>query len=56
MENVPQLMNQAIYARFKENLSKAGYRISDGVVACSDFEVPQISPSISYASILIGQH
>ena len=41
MENVPQLMDRPIYGRFKRALTDAGYTVSDGVISCADFGVPQ---------------
>ena len=41
MENVPQLMDKAIYHKFKRELTDAGYKIADGVISCTDFGVPQ---------------
>ena len=41
MENVPQLMDKPIYNKFKHELADAGYSISDGVISCADFGVPQ---------------
>lgn len=41
MENVPQLMAKSIYKAFKCQLTDAGYKVSDGIVSCARFGVPQ---------------
>lgn len=41
MENVPHLIKKPIYEKFKRDLTNAGYKISDGVVSCADYGVPQ---------------
>ena len=41
MENVPQLMDKPIYNKFKRELADTGYKVSDGVISCAHFEVPQ---------------
>ena len=41
MENVPQLMDEPIYVKFKQALEAVGYKISDAIVSCARFGVPQ---------------
>ena len=41
MENVPRLIQLPVYRRFKQKLIKAGYQISDGLLLCAEFGVPQ---------------
>lgn len=41
MENVPRLLRMPIYKSFKSKLADAGYKVSDGIVSCSEFGVPQ---------------
>ena len=41
MENVPQLMDRRIYGKFKQALEAADYKISDAIVSCAQFGVPQ---------------
>lgn len=41
MENVPGLMRSEIYKQMRQELSEAGYLISDGVLQVADFGVPQ---------------
>ena len=53
MENVPQLLDKPIYNNFKRELADAGYRVSDGVISCADFGVPQSrSRLVMFASLL----
>ena len=55
MENVPRLMDQPIYNKFKLVLANAGYKISDGVVSCSDFGVPQTRRRLILLASLLGK-
>ena len=41
MENVPQLMGKPVYETFKRQLTDVGYHISDGILSCAYFGVPQ---------------
>ncbi len=41
MENVPALRKKEIYYSFKDTLRKLGYHVSDGIVHCEYFGVPQ---------------
>ena len=54
MENVPRLTAQPIYDKFKRTLSVAGYKISDGVVSCGDFGVPQTRRRLVLLASLLG--
>jgi DNA (cytosine-5)-methyltransferase 1 len=40
-ENVPDLLNHAVHARFVRALESAGYRVSESIVKCADYGVPQ---------------
>ncbi len=53
MENVPQLKNKPIYKAFTRELENAGYVVSDGIVSCAQFGVPQSrSRLVMLASLL----
>ena len=54
MENVPGLMRTKIYGSFKKKLSEAGYEVSDGLVACSGFGVPQTRKRLVMLASLLG--
>ena len=54
MENVPQLRNQTIYIKFKQKLMKAGYHVSDDVLSCADFGVPQNRRRLVLLASLLG--
>jgi len=41
MENVPGLRKEDVYLRFKDSLSNMGYHITDGIVQCEYFGIPQ---------------
>lgn len=41
MENVPALMKEQIYRKFKDTLKSLGYWVDDGIVPCEHFGVPQ---------------
>ncbi len=41
MENVPQLTKQKIYKEFKASLQNEGYFLSEKIVHCQDYGVPQ---------------
>ncbi len=55
MENVPRLMAQPIYDNFKSTLADAGYQVSDGVVSCADFGVPQTRRRLLLLASLMGK-
>ncbi len=55
MENVPQLMDKPIYNRFKRELAYAGYRVSDGVISCAHFGVPQSRSRLVMLASLLGE-
>lgn len=55
MENVPQIQNKPIYAKFKRTLKKAGYEISDGTVSCLDFGVPQNRKRLIMLASVLGK-
>ena len=55
MENVPQLMGKPIYNNFKRELADAGYRVSDGVISCADFGVPQSRSRLVMLASLLGR-
>jgi len=55
MENVPRLMKQPIYESFKQVLHGAGYRISDRIVDCSEFGVPQSRRRLVMFASLLGE-
>ncbi len=41
MENVPTLKKKSIYQHFVKALKSSGYKVSDAIVACEHFGVPQ---------------
>ena len=41
MENVPELIKQTIYKNFKTSLQQEGYFVSENIVCCQDYGVPQ---------------
>ena len=41
MENVPKLQQQEVFVQFKATLESLGYGVSDAVVNCADYGVPQ---------------
>lgn len=41
MENVPELVRHEVHRRFLETLAEAGYRVSERVVECTDYGIPQ---------------
>lgn len=41
MENVPSLMKEQIYRKFKDALKELGYWVEDGIVPCEHLGVPQ---------------
>ena len=41
MENVPQLIKQEVYKAFKVSLQQKGYFISENIIRCKDYGVPQ---------------
>ena len=55
MENVPQLMDKPIYNKFKRALADAGYSISDEVISCADFGVPQTRSRLVMLASLLGR-
>ena len=55
MENVPQLMKKPIYQSFKHRLVEAGYQVSDGVLSCDLFGVPQSRSRLVMLASLLGQ-
>lgn len=55
MENVPQLMDEPIYHKFKHELTEAGYKITDAVLSCSDFGVPQRRCRLVMLASLLGE-
>ena len=55
MENVPQLMKKPIYKAFKRGLADGGYQISDGVLSCSQFGVPQSRSRLVMLASLSGR-
>ena len=54
MENVPRLINKPIYEKFKRTLNDAGYTVSDSVVNCSDYGVPQTRRRLVMFASLFG--
>ena len=54
MENVPQLMDEPIYDMFKRALADAGYYVSDGIVSCAQFGVPQRRRRLVMLASLLG--
>ena len=54
MENVPQLMGNPIYHKFKHELTDAGYNIADGIISCADFGVPQKRRRLVMLASLLG--
>ena len=54
MENVPQLMGNPIYHKFKHELTEAGYNIADGIISCADFGVPQKRRRLVMLASLLG--
>lgn len=54
MENVPQLMGNPIYHKFKHELTGAGYNIADGIISCADFGVPQKRRRLVMLASLLG--
>ena len=55
MENVPQLRNKPIYQKFKRELVNAKYQISDAVISCADFGVPQSRRRLVMLASLLGR-
>ena len=55
MENVPPLRNKSIYQNFKRKLADAGYQISDGILSCADFWVPQRRRRLIMLASLLGR-
>lgn len=55
MENVPQLMNKPIYNKFKRALTGAGYHVSDAIVSCAQFGVPQSRRRLVMLASLLGR-
>ena len=55
MENVPQLMDEPIYDEFKQALIVAGYKVSDDIVSCAQFGVPQRRRRLVMLSSLLGR-
>ena len=55
MENVPQLMGKSIYDKFKRELTDVGYKVSDGVLSCAQFGVPQSRSRLVMLASLLGQ-
>ena len=55
MENVPRLTAQPIYDEFKRALDVAGYEISDDVVSCAEFGVPQTRRRLVLLASLLGK-
>lgn len=55
MENVPQLIKKPIYEKFKRDLTNAGYKISDGIISCADYGVPQPRRRLIMLASLLGE-
>jgi DNA (cytosine-5)-methyltransferase 1 len=55
MENVPQLIEKPIYNQFKCELVNAGYSVSDGIISCADFGVPQSRSRLVMLASLFGE-
>ena len=55
MENVPQLMDKPIYNKFKHKLVNTGYSVSDGVISCAHFGVPQSRSRLVMLASLLGR-
>ena len=55
MENVPQLMDKPIYDEFKKVLTDAGYKVSDDIVSCAQFGVPQRRRRLVMLASLLGR-
>ncbi len=55
MENVPKLIKQPVYREFKRRLSNVGYHISEDIVACSRFGVPQSRRRLVMLGSLLGK-
>jgi len=54
MENVPALRNKEIYRGFRNALKRLGYWVTDGVVSCEDFGVPQRRRRLVLLASLLG--
>ena len=55
MENVPQIQKKEIYIKFKKSLKKSGYHITEKVVLCSDFGVPQSRRRLVFFASMLGE-
>ena len=55
MENVPALKSKEIYRKFKNTLKNQGYQVSDGIISCEHFGVPQSRRRLVLLASLLGE-
>ena len=55
MENVPQLISQPVYEAFKQALAAAGYHVSNGILPCVQFRVPQLRRRLVLLASLLDE-
>lgn len=55
MENVPQVIKHDVYSDFKKNLEDSGYNISENIVYCPDYGIPQTRQRLVLLASKIGK-
>lgn len=55
MENVPGLGEHSVFGRFIETLQKLGYKVSENIVECCDYGIPQTRQRLVVLASRMGE-